>query len=341
MARVADNYRSSETYGEGEAYEGLHPIIGEREIEIIGEREIDPSLPPVDYRNLIEQSPDDRTWSPSPVSFTQWPPVRVDFRRYQGSIDAFLEDHESEPTLDKICVVGDDSGENWVVLDAHVAQSDPEVPESWLGLHQALAVGTWFAPRQQSAELLQHLAAIRRQKFHRLVDDHGHVDCCYFGEIGWTPHSCDNRHAEFVDIEFADRNWSLVPTVEKYTWEGSVLDCSIGESVSAALPSTYVQMRSLLRCAEQGPCWLDEKGIISFANVESSNQIRAKALLVRGAWLSAFLANHDVELMVASWHERRLIDRDHKQHPSEDVVSAARIDPELKVHLSEQNRQRF
>ena len=42
LARVADNYQPSRSYGGNEPYLGLH--------QIIGEREIDPSLPPIDYR---------------------------------------------------------------------------------------------------------------------------------------------------------------------------------------------------------------------------------------------------------------------------------------------------
>jgi HNH endonuclease len=34
-------------------------------------------------------------------------------------------------------------------------------------------------------------------------------------------------------IEAADQRWQLVPAVETVTWEGSILDCSIGDSVFA------------------------------------------------------------------------------------------------------------
>ena len=145
LARVADNYQPSHMYGEQGPYEGLH--------QIIADREIDPSLPPIGYRAFAERSGEgDPTWSPSNLSLSlKWPPARIDFRRYQGSIDAFIDDRESEPTLDKVAIVIDDAGHAWVVLDAHISQGDPEADKSWLGLQQKFALDSWFIPRGQAS----------------------------------------------------------------------------------------------------------------------------------------------------------------------------------------------
>jgi hypothetical protein len=332
LARVADNYQPSRMYGEQGPYEGLY--------QITADREIDPSLPPIEYRAFAERSGEGSpTWRPSPVIITDWPPARIDFRRYQGSIDAFIEDRKTEPTLDRVALVTDDAGDAWVVLDAYISQGDPEAPKSWLGLQQKFALDSWFVPREQASDLLAHLPSFRRERYHELVDTHGHVDCCYVGEIGWTPHSCYNRHSDFTQIEFGGRIWKLVPTVETYCWEGSLLDCSIGESVFAALPSTFVQDRSNLLLDEHGPCWLDAQGMVVFTNVGDNSDRRGRGLLVRWHWLQGFLEEHDLDLMVASWYERGFFDRvDTHNHRFEDVVSAARIDAQMRVHLSEPNR---
>lgn len=332
LARVADNYEPSRMDSEQGPYEGLH--------QLIAEREIDPSLPPIEYREFSERSGEGvPTWRPSPVTIINWPPARIDFRRYHGSIDAFIDDRKSEPALSKVALVTDDGDNTWVVLDAYISQSDPEVPESWLGLQQNFALGSWFVPRGQAADLLEHLPALRRERLHDIVDTSGHTDCCYVCEIGWTPHSCYHRHADFKQVEFAGRTWKLAPTVEIYCWEGGLLDCSLSESVFAALPSTFVQARSNVLLNERGPCWLDAKVTVVFTNVGDSSDRRGRGLLVRWHWLRTFLEEHDLDLVVVSWYERRLVDKvDTRTHRFEDVVSAARIDAQMRIHLSEPNR---
>jgi hypothetical protein len=172
-----------------------------------------------------------------------------------------------------------------------------------------------------------------------VVDTHAHVDCCYVGEIGWSPHSCYNRHVDFQQIEFAGRTWKLVPAVETYCWEGSLLDCSISDSVFATLPSTFVQSRSNLLLNERGPCWLDAKDRVVFTSVGDNNDRPRRGFLVHWHWLQTFLEEHDLELVVASWYERRFLDRAAtRTHRLEDVVSAARIDAQMNIHLSEPNR---
>ena len=118
-----------------------------------------------------------------------------------------------------------------------------------------------------------------------------------------------------------------------------MLDCSIGESFFAALPSTFVQARSNLVLGERGPCWLDAQDTVVFTNVGDSNERRGRGLLVRWHWLQTFLEEHDLDLVIASWYERRFLDDVHTHtHRFEDVVSAARIDAQMSVHLSEPNR---
>jgi hypothetical protein len=51
--------------------------------------------------------------------------------------------------------------------------------------------------------------------------------------------------------------FQVVPTVEQYTWEGNILDCSISESASTVLPSTFLQQAAGLSFDMRGPSWLD------------------------------------------------------------------------------------
>jgi hypothetical protein len=334
LARIADNFQPTRRWDDSGPYEGLH--------QIIAEREIDPSLPPVDYRDFAESGAEGSpTWRPAPIGVVDWPPGQLDFRQYGGSIDRFLADTASEPTLDRVSFVTDEHGERWFLLDAYLSQGDPSADKSWLGLQQPFALDSWLSPRDQAAALLPHLPQLRRSDRWDLVDDHGHIDCCYAGEVGWTPHSCYHRHADFRAIDAADQRWQLVPAVETVTWEGSLLDCSIGDSVFAAMPSTFIQARANLMLDERGPSWRDAAGVVVFTKYGDESVDRRKALLVRGSWLRTFLKEHDLELLVASWFERQLLDGDHRQHhPSENVYSAARIDADLNISVADQVRER-
>src|SRR5205823_2752244 len=121
----------------------------------------------------------------------------------------------------------------------------------------------------------------------------------------------------------------------------NILDCSIGESVVAAMPSTFVQARARLRLDERGPSWRDAAGVVVFTNYGDESIDGRKALLVGDSWLRSFLKQHDLELLIVTWFERRLLKGDHRgRHPSEQVYSAARIDADLNVCVADQLRER-
>jgi hypothetical protein len=81
-------------------------------------------------------------------------------------------------------------------------------------------------------------------------------------------------------------------------------------------------------------------GGVVFTNYGDESVHSSKALLVRGSWLRTFLKEHDLELLVASWFERRLLDGDHWQrYPAESVYSAARIDADLIISVADPVRE--
>jgi hypothetical protein len=333
LARVADNFQPIKRWADVEPYEGLH--------QIIGEREIDSSLPPVHYRELVERSAEGgSSWRRSPLQFVSWPPGQLDFTQFGGSIDKFLANTSSEPTLDRMTVVNDEHGEPWVLLHAYQSQGDPSADKRWLGLQQPFALNSWLAPTGEAALLLAELSELRKSDRTNLVDDHGHVDCCYAGEIGWNGRSCYHRHADFKTIEAGGQNCRLVSAVETVTWEGSLYDCSIEDSVFAAMPSTFIQSRTKLILDERGPSWRDQDGEIVLTNYCDRAVDGSRALLVRGSWLQSFLKKNALVILVAGWFERRLLSGDHAQHyPSQSVYSAALIDSDLSITVADPVRE--
>jgi hypothetical protein len=338
LARIADNFHTARRYSDHQDYEGLH--------QIIADREIDPSLPPVAFHQFLEPESGNDTWRPSAVAFPAWPPAAINFQQLGGSLTKFVRDIGSEPTLDKVVLVSDSSGEQWVMLDAGLAQGDPEADKPWRGLQQSFYLNSWFVPAEAAERALRHLPAVIRNDRHDLIDTHGHVDCCYFGEIGWTPHNCSNRHADLVEVEIDGESFSVVSTVEDYLWEGSLYDCSIGESVHATLPSTFVRSRSSVAADERGPSWMDD-GEVVFTNHVTSDRDRQRAFLVRASWLSAFMLAHDVEVVLGASTLRWRVTGDHhysdKRDPERDdrldVYAAARLTPDLKLELAPSIRE--
>ncbi len=337
LARIADNFHAARHFDDSRPYEGLY--------EIIGDREIDPSLPPVDYRDFAE-SRDGRTWRPSPITIPTWPPVPIDFRPYRGDTARFIADRQNQPTLDRMMVGADSRGERWFVLDAYIAQGDTDADKSWLGLQQPFALESWFVPQQDAAVLLPRLAGLRRTDRIDLIDRHGHVDCCYAGEVGWSPHNCYHFHRDFRTLDVESRSFKLVATAETVSWEGNLLDCSINETVFAAMPSTFVQSRAELVLDERGPSFLDGSEVV-FTNYDPAGRQIQRALLVKGTWLSRFLRDHDLELVASSWHQRwavydSAVDRagsEEERDPRENVYAAASVNAALNVHLADVIRE--
>ncbi len=333
LARVADNFHTARRYSDHQDYEGLH--------QIIADREIDPSLPPIPFNQLYEPEAGNDTWRPSSVDFPGWPPVPISFQQLGGSLTRFIDDTESEPVLDKVMIVTDSTEESWVLLDANIAQGDPEADKPWLGLQQSFYLNTWLVPAGSGDRVLPHLPSIIRGDRHELIDSHGHVDCCYFGEIGWSPHHCYNRHADPIPIEVGGENFKLIHTVEDYLWEGSLYDCSINDSVSASLPSTFIRSRSTLTLDERGPALLDDERV-AFINYLLPDRDRQRGLLVRASWLSSFMMKHNLELVATSHMLRWRVTGDHHYSPDHDperddrldVYAAARIGPELGLNLA-------
>lgn len=331
LARVADNYQTA-SWHDRPVYGGLH--------EIIAEREIDPSLPPVPFRNFEEsQGEGTSSWQGSPATFAEWPPASLTFSRYHGDVDSFISDRESEPGLDRVAFLTDTSERQWIVLESFWQQSDPDV-DRWYGLDQTTALASWLAPTSKGLDLLACLSQIRQLNRHDLLDTHGHVDGCYFGEIGWTPRECYHKHGEILDLEHDGLIWPIVAAIEMYTWEGSLYDCSIGESAVASCPSTFIQKRAELHWQEDGPSWRTPQGELVFTQLGAGPH-QSKALLVSAPWLAQFLSEHELVLMIASWCERRKLDRDdRKRHAWEDSYRSAMIDNDLMIHLGETIREK-
>jgi hypothetical protein len=332
LARVADNYQASRRFGDSEPYEGLH--------QIIGDREIDPSLPPIDFRAFSENDGNGVTaWDPPQIQLDKWPPARLDFSRYQGDIKRFLADTASEPAVASSTFVRDRDGNDWVVLDGFVKKVDPLAHKGWRGLQECSAIDTLLIMADDAQAFLVTLPDQPHHEIRDLLDSHGHTDCCYVGEVGRIGPTCYHRHDKLREVDLGDKSVRVMATVEQYAWEGSILDCSIGETASTVLPSTFIQQAAGLTFDMRGPSWLDATGAPVFTYYEEEGN-ESRALLVRASFLRDLLAEHKLELIVVHWFERMQLSDDHSdEHPFVESSVAARLTAELAIREGKPRRR--
>ena len=121
-------------------------------------------------------------------------------------------------------------------------------------------------------------------------------------------------------------------------WEGSILDCSIGESATMTFPSTFMQQAAKLSFDMHGPSWLDADGAPVFTYYEEDGN-DSTALLVRATFLRELLAAHRLELVVLHWFDRMEHTTEHnRKHPQVQVATESRLGPDLTIRVGEQRR---
>jgi hypothetical protein len=324
LARVADNYQASRYFGNSEPYEGLH--------QIAGDREIDPSLPPIKFRAFNENDENGATaWESPLIQLEEWPPTRLDFGPYHGNAKRFLADVESEPTVDSSVFVREENGDAWVVLDSFVKKVDPLAHKGWRGLQELTTVHTLLIKTVDAQAFLAALPVEPHHEIRDLVDSNGHTDCCYVGEVGRVELTCYHRRDHLRQADIGDMHFRAVATVERYSWEGGSFDCSIKGTARAVLPSAFIQQAAGLTFDMRGPSWLDSKGTPVFTYYEKDGS-ESSALLVRSSFLQKYLAEHELELIVFHWfHRMELGGGHHGPHPEVSSSGEVRLTAELEL----------
>lgn len=235
--------------------------------------------------------------------------------------------------------VRDRDGNDWVVLDSYMKQVDPLSDKGWRGLQETIALDTVLITAGEAKAFLAAIPAEPRFEIRDLIDSHGHIDCCYVGEVGRTGPTCGHRHDKPRQVTMGGKPFQVVPTVEQYTWEGNILDCSIGESASTVLPSMFLQQAAGLSFDMRGPSWLHADGTPVFTYYEEPGTT-SRALLVKATVLREFLEAHKLELVVLQWFQRlELSERHGDKHPQVQSSVEARLGSDLAVHESKPRRE--
>lgn len=314
LARLADNYHPSERYGQSEQFDGL--------FEMVGEREIDPSLPPTPFLRFAERESAD-TWPPVPIRFPNLPADRLDLSAYGGDVARFVADVETEPLAAAIVQTTDGDGRRWFVIEGVSTQADGDGDARGRALEQTTFIHGWFV----AASDAERFAAMTLGRVDRLPDPlgdtHGHTDCCLAGEVGWDNPTCYHQQADLIEAPDGNTTIRAARAAETYTWEGNILDCSIDETVRAEMPSAYVRRVGHLRWDGTTLTWRDDHGRVAAAALGAEDG-DWRHLLFEEAWLLETLEANDLALVVATSYQRRLMDKERTyRHPHIDGETAA------------------
>jgi hypothetical protein len=294
LARVADNYHFALYYDdEGATFDGVYQF---------NDREIDPSLPPVPYREFQDQIVVQGTWQPTGVIFPGLLPGSVDSDIYAGDYRTFLNDHQTLPYPGRIGRLMDSVGQSWLLLYGHVTQGmRPEQTDVELAAdRQFYSLHSWLAPRGEAGAVAAAIPAkLKGHSFSSdLVDSNGHINCCYFGELGWREMKCPFRHdAPSTLVTDNGTSLTVTPTVESYLWEGVTWDCSIEDSVKAVLPSMFLQESSDLRWRGDTTSWHDGDELVMCYMDMTTTDSRGDMLVVKEEWLERYLADREMALV--------------------------------------------
>ena len=173
---------------------------------------------------------------------------------------------------------------------------------------QFFRLSSWLAvDRRDAAAVTAGLPTeLKRDATYRdLMDGNGHIDCCYFGELVWRDMHCPHQQNEAMTL-IAREATSLkgFATIEQYTWEGNIWDCSIEDSARAILPSTFLQRSAGLRWSGVDRSWFTDTELVVCNADVGTNQGHGTLLMAREDWLQGFLESHDLALVYAVRGER-------------------------------------
>jgi hypothetical protein len=281
---------------------------------------------------LERKAVDTPTWLSAQISRPALLTTRIEFGRYRGDAASFVADEATEPILEKVATFIDHAGSQWITMNGFEVQRENRDDPDRRNLEQVVWLWSAFTHSESASSVASKLKRGWRKSF-RGPEAHGHVNCCYAGEIGWSPRSCVHQLAGPRAIEEPHTNVQVLDTSEDYLWEGNGLDCSIFESVSATLPSTYVQKNAAVRMDMAGPSWFDEHGELAAFHCDLGGS-RSHALYARFDWLQQLLREKELSLVILIRFDRVLLDPSRSQrNPRVNVWSSAVLEADGQIKM--------
>lgn len=296
LARLADNYHlAREPWSpDEERYEGPWPWYG---------RDLDPSIPirvaSDPPQHLVLTHAPDATWAllPSPALDAA------------GTPDSWVAEMVDLASSTHVFMPTDGAGRDWIALQRYSTWDRYNAQRTGMTKRERdvfYLQFSWLVPRGDGLRLLD---LFREHGLSgRWMDDQSRTHGRYLGELAWSPvakakaatEADDHRHERLAGAGLAPR-----PAVEKYLWEGSVLDCSIDESIDFYVPTDEL----LGSAAWDGVCarWAEGGVTVARAVEIPDTENGQDALLAESVWLRQRLAELDCDLVIGVLGERHAL----------------------------------
>ena len=277
-----------------------------------GDRQIDPSIPPVPHFEMLEdrRRDEDKSLSSSGIVVSLDKLCDSTLDRYMDPESPdILTDFQSLPSSSDVVEILDDAGDTWLVLTGYGASKVKEARHRFgMLMDQASIITACLVPAQHgwsaSQELLDR-GPEWRGLAEEIWDRHGHSNCCYLGEIGWRDQGCYHRRVDFMDVLHENGTpIQYLPLSESYLWEAGSVDGSIADSIVLYTPPAWIVLNAEVSW-DGNLTWIDDGGSAVIANIRQHRSETPYALVYRKNWLTHILSTHDLNLIVRCWTERR------------------------------------
>lgn len=299
LARLADNYHlAREPWSpDEERYEGPWSWYG---------RDLDPSIPARvasdPPQHLVLTYAPDATWALLPSSALD----------AAGTPDSWVAETADLASATQVFMPTDGAGRTWIALQRYSTWDRDNAQRTGMTKRERdvfYLQFSWLVPRGDGPRLLE---LFREHGLSgRWMDDRSRTHGRYLGELAWShvaraeaaTEADDHRHERLVGAGLAPR-----PAVEKYLWEGSVLDCSIDESIDLYVPSDEL----LGSATWDGVCarWAEGGVIVARAVEIPDTENGQDALLAESAWLRQRLVELNCDLVIGVLGERHALPMD-------------------------------
>src|SRR5215211_2213960 len=131
------------------------------------------------------------------------------------------------------------------------------------------------------------------------------------GEQGWSPivrSTARMQDEEDIPSRLREHGLKARPAVEKYLWEGHVLDCSIDESVDFYVPTD--ELLGEARWVGFAAQWRTGAGVVAKAVGIEDGENGQGVLLVDREWLDSRLRALGAELVIGTLSEKHALAED-------------------------------
>lgn len=299
MARVADNYQTRPLYGE-------ERVDLDSCLRLDSLRDLDPSLPPVDFRDFVNRNENAIIWKANGLGIPSQVSLPIAFDSYHGDIDRFISERRAEPLAHLAALWKDKHGQEWVALHSYEGTKESIGDISEWGLAQTVWLHSWFVSGKNADRNAAHLfRQLQKDSWH--FNPPSHERGSYWGELSWMNRagSCETAGWRKIGRDGSELV-EVIDTCEDYSWEGNDLDCSMENSAFAYAPSQFIFNRMPLTAVDEGPAWRapDEREV--FVNTRGSHEEypQSHPFWVRRDWLQTFLYRENLALVVATSVER-------------------------------------